>query len=209
MAQILCFQRPALNSAQRSPAGTGPSTTSVGPAVAPTLTAQPVLVGDVTSQVVSAHPDALRRRQQAAARKAAAQAQAELVNKASWWEGAGPPNLQMLESPGKLHEAIAAAGGLVVVDFFTSWCTACRRLYPKLKQIAENNPDVIFIKVNAGTDALREMAEAMNVTQLPFFHFYRGGELVTKFAANLTRVNRLRAEIAANKDCNPNDACMV
>ena len=53
----------------------------------------------------------------------------------------------MLESPGKLHEAIAAAGGLVVVDFFTSWCTACRRLYPKLKQIAENNPDVIFIKV--------------------------------------------------------------
>ena len=65
-----------------------------------------------------------------------------------------------------------------------------------------------------GEDSLREMSESMGISQLPFFQFYKRGELVTQFAANLTRVNRLRAEIAANKDCMPNDcdtsdACIV
>lgn len=41
----------------------------------------------------------------------------------------------------------------------------------------------------------------MNISQLPFFQFYKRGERVAQFAANLTHINRLRAEIAANKDC--------
>ena len=40
-----------------------------------------------------------------------------------------------------------ARHGLVVVDFFAPWCSGCRRLYPKLRQIAAANLDVAFIKV--------------------------------------------------------------
>lgn len=36
---------------------------------------------------------------------------------------------------------------LVVVDFFAPWCSGCRTLYPKLRQIASANLDVAFIKV--------------------------------------------------------------
>ena len=54
----------------------------------------------------------------------------------------------MTSSPQQLTDQIASSTQLLVVDFFSSWCSACRRLYPKLKQIAENNPDVIFVKVS-------------------------------------------------------------
>ena len=40
------------------------------------------------------------------------------------------------------------------------------------------------------------MAEELGITILPFFRFYNGGVLRTQLAANLTRIDRLRAEIA-------------
>lgn len=39
------------------------------------------------------------------------------------------------------------------------------------------------------------------VTHLPWFHIWRGGELVTSFSASVTTVATLRAEIAAHKAC--------
>ena len=35
----------------------------------------------------------------------------------------------------------------VVLSFFAAWCSGCRRLHPKLMQIASQNPSVTFIKV--------------------------------------------------------------
>ena len=35
----------------------------------------------------------------------------------------------------------------VVVSFFASWCAGCRRLHPKLMQIAGQNPHITFLKV--------------------------------------------------------------
>ncbi len=40
---------------------------------------------------------------------------------------------------------------LVVVDYFAPWCHACRSLYPKLRQIAAANPDVLFVKVRVAS----------------------------------------------------------
>ena len=51
------------------------------------------------------------------------------------------------------------------------------------------------------------MAIKMGIQQLPYFQFYKGGKLINQFASNLTRVNHLRAEIAANKDCNDGGPC--
>lgn len=36
---------------------------------------------------------------------------------------------------------------LVVVEFFVPACPGCRKLFPKIKQIASNNPDVKFVQV--------------------------------------------------------------
>ena len=44
--------------------------------------------------------------------------------------------------------------------------------------------------------------------RLPYFHFYRNGMLEAHFAANLTKINLLRAEIAAHKECN-SPSCLI
>lgn len=50
-------------------------------------------------------------------------------------------------SPQSLRDLLSTVGPLVIADYFSSWCTACRSLFPKLRQLAENNPDVLFVKV--------------------------------------------------------------
>ncbi|KAK9817846.1 hypothetical protein WJX72_003017 [[Myrmecia] bisecta] len=98
------------------------------------------------------------------------------------------------------YQSLLEMGNLVIADFFVPWCQACRALHPKLKQIAQQNPDVLFLTVNGGDDSeLRELCVGLGVTKLPYFHLYRGGELIEQFAANLTKVDKIRAEIAALK----------
>jgi thiol-disulfide isomerase/thioredoxin len=41
-----------------------------------------------------------------------------------------------------------AEGKLVVVNFFAPECYACKSMQPKLRQIARDNPDALFLKVN-------------------------------------------------------------
>ena len=67
---------------------------------------------------------------------------------------------------------------LFVVDFFAEWCGPCRRLISLLPEIAENNPDVFFIKVN--TDMCRSLASKFGVRSLPTIKFLtkQNGELV-------------------------------
>ncbi|CAI5485882.1 unnamed protein product [Closterium sp. Naga37s-1] len=66
----------------------------------------------------------------------------------------------------------SAEGRLVIVDFFAPWCDACKAVYPTVCEIAEKNPDVVFLKFNLADN--RDLGKALGVKILPFFHFYRG-----------------------------------
>mmetsp|Transcript_6013 Transcript_6013/g.16978 ORF Transcript_6013/g.16978 Transcript_6013/m.16978 type:complete len:149 (+) Transcript_6013:1-447(+) len=80
---------------------------------------------------------------------------------------------------------------LVVVDFFATWCGACRGLYPKLCRLARENPDAVFLKVNF--EANKKMCKSLGIKKLPFFHFYRGAEgKVDEFTASVKTFHRIR-----------------
>lgn len=51
-------------------------------------------------------------------------------------------------TPQATVENECAAGKLVVVNFFAPECYACKSMQPKLRQIARDNPDAMFLKVN-------------------------------------------------------------
>lgn len=134
-----------------------------------------------------------------------AQAAAALAAENAWWQddAGAPPNFVTARTPAEYKALIvgAAPTQLVVVDYLKPSCSACRRLFPKLKQIAASNPETLFIKVNVDTDEMRELGQGMQVSHLPWFHLFLAGDLRASFSANVTSVATLRAEIAANKSC--------
>ncbi len=91
---------------------------------------------------------------------------------------------------------------LTVVFFSAPWCPGCKRLYPKILQIANNNPEVAFKVVCVGDDHLRTWAQdVLGVSKLPYFQLYVEGQLVSAFSANLQTINVVRAEIATHTPC--------
>lgn len=132
------------------------------------------------------------------------QARARLEAEDGWHKqgGASLANLAAPATPREFKALVTGAPGrLVVVDYFKPSCNGCRTLYPKLLQLAANNPETLFIKVNTDAPALRELAQGMGVASLPWFQLFRDGDLLSSFTANVTSISVLRAEVAARKAC--------
>lgn len=164
---------------------------------------------ETLSAPASAHPDAVRRRQEAEERKQERERQraAERAAKAEgkkWWEGEMPPNMSVAVTVADFQHALQLGnshGKLIVANFFGEDCYSCRTLHPKLKQIAGDNPDVLFLKVNAGLEDLYNFCVDMGLTKVPYFVLYRKQQKVSQFSASLNpaKLALLRAEIAAQK----------
>lgn len=81
------------------------------------------------------------------------QARAQVEADNAWWQQAeAASNMRHAASQREFKQLIlsAAPGQLVLVDYFRPSCHACRSISPKLKQLAEQNPDLLIVKVCAG-----------------------------------------------------------
>jgi thioredoxin len=65
--------------------------------------------------------------------------------------------------------------GLVVVDFFTTWCGPCKMIAPVLESLATKYPEVKFIKVDIEKN--EDIAGPLRISSIPTFHFYVNGSL--------------------------------
>ena len=66
----------------------------------------------------------------------------------------------------------------VLVQFGATWCGNCRLLKPKVKRLAEANPEIQFIYVDA--EKFPESRKLAEVTNLPTFAIYNEGNLVNQ-----------------------------
>jgi thioredoxin 1 len=69
--------------------------------------------------------------------------------------------------------------GVVLVDFFATWCGPCKMTGPIIDQLAEEVKDVKFVKVDV--DQNQELSSQYQVFSIPTFLIFKNGEVVGQF----------------------------
>merc|ERR1712159_128949 len=86
-----------------------------------------------------------------------------------------------LATKADFDKCLADAGDkLVVVDFTATWCGPCQRIAPVFVKLAEEMPDVVFVKVDV--DENEDTAGACGIQAMPTFQYYKNGSKVHEFS---------------------------
>lgn len=72
---------------------------------------------------------------------------------------------------------------LVFVDFWATWCGPCRAFGPTFEAASEENPDIVFGKVDI--DANQDLASAVGIQAVPTLMIAKQGQIIFKQAGAL------------------------
>ncbi len=72
---------------------------------------------------------------------------------------------------------VEQAAGLVVVDFWATWCTPCRAIAPILEDLAKSNAGKVQI-TKLDVDANQRTSMRFNVRSIPTLMFFKDGKHV-------------------------------
>ena len=66
--------------------------------------------------------------------------------------------------------------GTVLADFFATWCGPCKMLSPLLEEVAEENPNLLVIKIDV--DEVSELAARYGIQAIPTLMLFKNGKRV-------------------------------
>lgn len=79
-------------------------------------------------------------------------------------------------------QEILANNNKVMIQYGATWCGNCKITKPKFKRLAESNEGIAFYYVDA--EKLPNSRKFANVSNLPTFAAFQGGELVKEAQGN-------------------------
>lgn len=68
-------------------------------------------------------------------------------------------------------DATITGNDIVVVDFWAPWCGPCKGFAPVFEEVASDNPDLKFVKVN--TDEEQALAGHFGIRSIPTLMIFR------------------------------------
>jgi thioredoxin 1 len=122
--------------------------------------------------------------------------------------------MKPIELTAASFEPTVSGDGIVVVDWWASWCGPCVRFAPIFDAAAAKHTDLVFGKVD--TEAEQELSGAVGISSIPTLMIFRDGVLLFSQPGALPAqaldelidqvksldMDTVRAEIAAQAQAN-------
>ena len=84
--------------------------------------------------------------------------------------------MALIELSGTTFEQTVTGNGIVLVDWWASWCGPCRMFAPVFEAAAATHDDIVFAKVD--TEAHPQLAGQAQIMSIPTLMAFRDGVLV-------------------------------
>ena len=82
--------------------------------------------------------------------------------------------LKHINSAAEFDSAIKE--GIVLVDFFATWCGPCKMLSPVLEEVANENPNIAVLKIDV--DEVGELAARYGIQAIPTLMLFKNGQRI-------------------------------
>lgn len=83
----------------------------------------------------------------------------------------------------------------ILVNFSAEWCSPCKKIEPKLKQLAQSYTEVSFLKVDA--DESPDLMDKYGVESIPTFMLFKRGDYSPSKVILGARIAKVEEELKA------------
>lgn len=85
----------------------------------------------------------------------------------------------------EFEEKVENSQGIVIVDFFSTYCQPCKVMLPRFKEVAAQLEDRTFYKVNV--DDIPDLVSKYYIIAVPCFMVFKDGKMVIKYQKMMTK----------------------